>query len=130
MARARDTLAPLPALALSTIASSLPLLGFAWLLGERIVPLDWGPLIGLAVVSQIVGQGLMIYALGRALAAGRRGGAADPAGGRGGQSAGSSMANGSGVADLAGVALVAAALVLVRRGPVAPRAANAQEAPL
>jgi drug/metabolite transporter (DMT)-like permease len=65
MAQARTTMAPLPALALSTLASVLPLLAFALLLGERLFPSDWTPLIGLALVSQIFGQGLMIYALGR-----------------------------------------------------------------
>lgn len=65
MARARATMAPLPALALSTLASVLPLLAFALAMGEKIVPTDWTPLLGLALVSQIVGQGLMIYALGR-----------------------------------------------------------------
>ena len=65
MARARTTMAPLPALALSTLASVLPLLAFALLLGEKLFPSDWTPLIGLALVSQILGQGLMIYALGR-----------------------------------------------------------------
>ncbi|HSI20024.1 MAG TPA: DMT family transporter [Sphingomonas sp.] len=65
MARARDTLAPLPALALSTITSILPLLLFATIAGERIIPHDWAPLLGLALVSQVIGQGLMIYSLGR-----------------------------------------------------------------
>lgn len=65
MARARATMAPLPALALSTLASVLPLLAFALAMGETILPTDWSPLIGLALVSQIIGQGLMIYALGR-----------------------------------------------------------------
>ncbi|MDW4677709.1 DMT family transporter, partial [Escherichia coli] len=65
MARARDTMAPLPALALSTLASVAPLLLFAWGLGERIWPEDWTPLIGLALASQVFGQGLMIYALGK-----------------------------------------------------------------
>ena len=65
MARARTTMAPLSALALSTIASILPLLALAALLGERIMPHHWGPLVLLAVVSQMVGQGLMIYALGK-----------------------------------------------------------------
>ena len=65
MARARSTMPPLPALALSTIASVAPLLLFALVLGERIVPENWGPLIGLALASQVFGQGLMIYALGR-----------------------------------------------------------------
>ncbi|MBX9815941.1 MAG: DMT family transporter [Sphingomonas sp.] len=65
MARVRATLAPLPALALSTLASILPLLFFAAFLGERILPGAWGALIGLALCSQVLGQGLMIYALGR-----------------------------------------------------------------
>ena len=65
MARARATMAPLPALALSTLASVLPLLAFALAMGEKILPTDWTPLLGLALVSQIIGQGLMIYALGR-----------------------------------------------------------------
>lgn len=65
MARARDTMPPLPALALATIASILPLLVFAFALGERILPGDWTPLIGLALASQVFGQGLMIYALGQ-----------------------------------------------------------------
>ncbi len=65
MARARATMTPLPALALSTLASILPLLAFAAILGERILPQNWTPLIGLALVSQVLGQGLMIYALGQ-----------------------------------------------------------------
>jgi drug/metabolite transporter (DMT)-like permease len=65
MARVRAVLAPLPALALSTAASIVPLLCFALLLGEKLLPTDWAPLIGLALVSQVVGQGLMIYGLGR-----------------------------------------------------------------
>lgn len=64
MARARETMAPLPALALSSLASTLPLLLFAWALGETILPQHWGILIGLALASQVIGQGLMIYAIG------------------------------------------------------------------
>ncbi len=60
----RQTMAPLPALALSSLAGVLPLLFMAMALGERIVPHDWTPLLALALVSQIAGQGLMIYALG------------------------------------------------------------------
>ncbi|MEH3040959.1 MAG: DMT family transporter [Sphingomonas paucimobilis] len=60
----RRTMAPLPALALSSVAGVLPLLAFAIALGETILPQHWGPLIALALVSQIAGQGLMIYALG------------------------------------------------------------------
>lgn len=65
MARVRATMAPLPALALVTIASVLPLLAFAMAFGERILPHDWTPLLALALVSQVIGQGLMIYALGQ-----------------------------------------------------------------
>lgn len=65
MSQVRERMAPLPALALSSVASVLPLLAAAWLLGETILPHRWGPLVALAVVSQVVGQGLMIYALGK-----------------------------------------------------------------
>lgn len=63
MQRARGTLASWPTLALSTAAGVLPLLLFAALLGETIVPTNWTPVIALAFTSQIVGQGLLIYAL-------------------------------------------------------------------
>ncbi|OYX38723.1 MAG: EamA family transporter [Sphingomonas sp. 32-62-10] len=65
MARARETMASVPALAVSTVASILPLLVMAILLGERIIPDHWAPLVGLALASQVVGQGMMIYALGK-----------------------------------------------------------------
>ena len=65
MARARETMAAVPALAVSTMASILPLLAMAMVLGERIIPDHWGPLVGLALASQVIGQGMMIYALGK-----------------------------------------------------------------
>lgn len=65
MAKARNTLAPIPALALSTVASVLPLLIFANLLGEQVMPHHWTPLVLMALSSQILGQGLMIFALGQ-----------------------------------------------------------------
>ena len=65
MTRASDRLRPLPMLAISTLASAPPLLLFALLLGERVLPADWTPLIGLALASQVLGQGMMTYALGR-----------------------------------------------------------------
>ena len=64
MVRTRETMAPLPALAVSSLTSIVPLLLFALALGEAIMPQNWGILIGLALVSQVIGQGLMIYALG------------------------------------------------------------------
>lgn len=65
MARARETMAAVPALAVSTFASIVPLLIMALALGERIIPDHWGPLVGLALASQVIGQGMMIYALGK-----------------------------------------------------------------
>ena len=65
VARARTAMAPIPVLAISTLASMLPLLLFAVLMGERILPAQWGPLVALALVSQVLGQGAMVYALGR-----------------------------------------------------------------
>src|SRR3546814_18455131 len=65
MARVGATIAPLPALALSSLVSIAPLLLFALALGERIWPGNWTPLVALALISQVVGQGLIIYALGK-----------------------------------------------------------------
>ncbi len=65
MARARETLSPLPVLALSTLASAIPLLILANVMGEQVMTSNWTPLIALALCSQVVGQGLMVYALGR-----------------------------------------------------------------
>lgn len=65
MARARDAMPPLPALAASTLASLLPLLLFAAALGERVMPHEWGALVALALASQVLGQGMMIFALGQ-----------------------------------------------------------------
>ncbi len=116
MARARTTLAPLSALVLSTLAGIVPLLVFALAMGERIVPVHWGPLIGLALCSQVLGQGLMIYALGRfsplvigialliqPVVAGTVGWIV--------------YGERLGLPDLVGVVMVAIALVLVRRTP-------------
>jgi drug/metabolite transporter (DMT)-like permease len=62
--RARASLQAWPVLALSTIAGIFPLLLFAKLLGETVWPQAWGPLIGLALGSQLIGQGLLVYAMG------------------------------------------------------------------
>jgi len=64
MAGVRERLAPMPALALSSFASLLPLLLLAWVLGERVWPGNWWPLLAMALFSQLIGQGCMIYALG------------------------------------------------------------------
>jgi drug/metabolite transporter (DMT)-like permease len=65
IARARATMAPLPLLAASTLACAIPLLAMAVALGEQVMPTDWTPLILLALGSQVIGQGLMVFALGR-----------------------------------------------------------------
>lgn len=115
MARARAAMSPLATLAFVSLAGSLPLLGFAWVLGETIWPTQWGVVIGLAMMSQVVGQGLMIHALGhlsplvvgiallsQPVIAGAVGWIV--------------YDERLGVPDFLGAALVAVALVLVRRG--------------
>lgn len=65
IARARATLSAWPLVVLTTFASAVPLLLFALAMGERVVPGNWTPLIGLALCSQVLGQGLTVYILGR-----------------------------------------------------------------
>ena len=62
--RARRRMGPMPVLALATAAGALPMLVFAWALGETIVPADWTPLIFLSLSSQVIGQGLLVFAMG------------------------------------------------------------------
>ena len=47
----------------STLTGAPILLAVAALLGERIVPHNWTPLLILAMSSQVIGQGLLIYSL-------------------------------------------------------------------
>lgn len=114
MSDVRRAMAPLPALALSSAASLLPLLVIALTLGERIMPGNWSPLLGVALVSQVIGQGCMIYALGRAsplvigLALLIQPMVATAVGW-------AWFDETLGGPDLVGVAMIAAALVLVRR---------------
>lgn len=63
MQRARGALGPWQVLGAATAAGALPLFLFAWALGENVWPNDWQPVLLLALASQIVGQGLLIYAL-------------------------------------------------------------------
>ena len=61
---ARGSLKPWPTLALATVMGVAPLYALALAMGETFRPHDWPPLILLALGSQIVGQGLIILALG------------------------------------------------------------------
>lgn len=65
MQRARDGVEPWTALSISALAGLPVLLVTSIALGERFVPVDWTPLIALALSSQIIGQGLLIWALPR-----------------------------------------------------------------
>ena len=62
--RARRIMAPLPVLAVATAAGTLPLLLFAIAIGEQVMPGDWTPVILLSIGSQLIGQGLLVYAMG------------------------------------------------------------------
>ena len=62
--RARQSMAPLPVLAIATAAGAIPLLILALQIGEQVMPDDWTPVILLALSSQLIGQGLLVYAMG------------------------------------------------------------------
>jgi drug/metabolite transporter (DMT)-like permease len=47
----------------STIFGIGPMLGIALLLGEPVWPTDWTPVLLLALVCQLFGQGAMVYAV-------------------------------------------------------------------
>lgn len=124
MARVRVTMHPLPALAFSSVFGTLPLLVAALALGERVWPGNWGPVLAIAIVSQLIGQSLMIYALGhlsplvvgvalltQPVVAGAIGWIA--------------YDERLGLSDVAGALLVGLALVLVRKG--GPRVSQALE---
>ena len=62
--RTRGAVRPLPLLLLATAFGAPVLLIAAWRLDEVIVPADWTALFALALCSQVIGQGLLVYALG------------------------------------------------------------------
>jgi drug/metabolite transporter (DMT)-like permease len=62
--RGRTELKPLPLLILATAFSVPILLAISLGLGERIWPDDWTPLLILALSSQVIGQGLLVYSIG------------------------------------------------------------------
>ncbi len=63
--QAREELDNWVLLAWSTLATAPPLLLIAYGLGEQILPHNWTPVILLAIISQLIGQGLMVYVLGK-----------------------------------------------------------------
>lgn len=62
--RARGALQPLPLLFISSAFGATMLLPVSLGLGERFVPADWTFVVILALSSQVVGQGLIVYAIG------------------------------------------------------------------
>ena len=61
--RARADLGGWTVLVYATIAGLPVLLGTALAMGEPVWPTNWLPIIALAFTSQVVGQGLLVYAL-------------------------------------------------------------------
>lgn len=63
--RARGALPPIGLLALSSLFAAIVILPIALAMGDRMFPADWSGLIALALVSQVLGQGLLVFAIGR-----------------------------------------------------------------
>jgi drug/metabolite transporter (DMT)-like permease len=63
--RVRRIMTPWAVLFWTTLSCTLPLLAFALWRGETVWPQNWWPLILLALFSQLIGQGLMTYVIGR-----------------------------------------------------------------
>ncbi len=62
--RSRGAVQPLPLLVLASSVGALFLLPLALAMGERVIPGNWGPLVALAIGSQLIGQGLLVFAIG------------------------------------------------------------------
>ena len=62
--RTRTELAPLPLLFFASLFGAIMLLPAAVIAGDKLVPTDWTALFALALCSQVIGQGLLVYALG------------------------------------------------------------------
>jgi len=63
--RARGDLAALPLLLLATAFGAAMLLPASLALGEQVWPRDWTPVLIFALSSQVIGQGLLVYAIGK-----------------------------------------------------------------
>ncbi len=62
--RTRGALDPMPLLFLASLFGAAMLLPAAALSGEILFPADWTAIFALALCSQVLGQGLLVYALG------------------------------------------------------------------
>jgi drug/metabolite transporter (DMT)-like permease len=62
--QARGKLQSLPLLFIASAFGAAMLLPVSLAIGERIIPNDWTFVIVLAISSQVIGQGLLVYALG------------------------------------------------------------------
>jgi drug/metabolite transporter (DMT)-like permease len=62
--RARGSVQALPLLFIASAFGSLMLLPVSLALGERVIPQDWTAVFLLALGSQVIGQGLLVYAIG------------------------------------------------------------------
>ncbi|GAA4031029.1 DMT family transporter [Sphingomonas rosea] len=62
--RVRGSMQPMPLLFLASLFGAIYLLPVALLTGEQIIPADWTGVILFALGSQVIGQSLLVYALG------------------------------------------------------------------
>ena len=62
--KGRGSLKPLPLLFLASLFGAAMLLPVSLLLGEQVIPHDWTYVLLLALGSQVIGQGLLVYGIG------------------------------------------------------------------
>jgi Predicted permease, DMT superfamily len=62
--KGRGSLKPLPLLFLSSLFGAAMLLPVSLATGERVIPADWTFVLLLALGSQVIGQGLLVYGIG------------------------------------------------------------------
>ena len=62
--RTRGEVQPIPLLLIATAFGAPMLLYAAYWMDEVLIPTDWTALVALALCSQVIGQGLLVYALG------------------------------------------------------------------
>ena len=62
--KGRGSLKPLPLLFLSSLFGAVMLLPVSLAMGEQLIPADWTYVLLLALGSQVIGQGLLVYGIG------------------------------------------------------------------